>query len=886
MKEEKDNSQPKKTKTWQKALKVFLWSAAIFLVLASFFTFYTINKGDLPTFEELENPEYDLASIIYDAQNRSFGKYYIENREPVTYEQLSPKVIEALVATEDERFFEHSGIDLKALGRVAFKTVLLSKESSGGGSTISQQLAKLLFERPNLKGKNKIQRMLSLVEVKFKEWITAVKLERQYTKEEIMAMYLNKFEFINGAHGIQAASETYFDKRQIDLDIHEAATLVGMLKNPSLYNPKRFPEKAKSRRNVVLGQMKKAGVIDQTALDSFKLKDINMEGFTRKTQSEGPAPYFRAELTKFLRKIFKDNDILKADGSPYNIYTDGLKIYTTIDLDYQRLAEEAVTEHMKWNQERYWRAWKNRNPWTYDADDIQKKIRAEVLERRVKSSERYLNLRRKHLGKITEEVRTKFEELPLSDNNLKALVSIDTGKSSWKKETDENRLRQSRLGEYKKLISDPLWDKLQMKWKDLVQAYDKEFNEERELLVFDYEKGEILKSMSPRDSVKYHNQHLQAGMLAVDPHTGYIKAWVGGIDHRYFKYDHVTTRRSVGSTIKPFVYTTAISLGGLSPCQSFDDIQYTIAPGDANFDLIDEWSPANANGEFTGNKYNLYHGLLYSKNSITVRLIKEMGNVQVVRELLDNVGIDKDLALADGRLAVPNLPSISLGAVDLTPMEMTGAYTAFANEGNYTQPIFITRIEDENGKVIYSGIPKRKAAINPLHNAVMVDMLRNNVGGRYGMGVKTKVGGKTGTTNDYTDGWFMGISPNLVVGTWTGGDDQWIRFTTLDDGQGYVMARPIFQKFITKLEKDSLVNYSPDADFPDPPPGFFDLVNCDKYKQILPEEEQANRQEAQIQSDEFEDAFEGFDEFDEEELEEELDLDVDELDDLEELDDE
>jgi len=447
VKEEKDNSQPKKTKTWQKALKVFLWSAAIFLVLASFFTFYTINKGDLPTFEELENPEYDLASIIYDAQNRSFGKYYIENREPVTYEQLSPKVIEALVATEDERFFEHSGIDLKALGRVAFKTVLLSKESSGGGSTISQQLAKLLFERPNLKGKNKIQRMLSLVEVKFKEWITAVKLERQYTKEEIMAMYLNKFEFINGAHGIQAASETYFDKRQIDLDIHEAATLVGMLKNPSLYNPKRFPEKAKSRRNVVLGQMKKAGVIDQTALDSFKLKDINMEGFTRKTQSEGPAPYFRAELTKFLRKIFKDNDILKADGSPYNIYTDGLKIYT------------------------------------------------------------------------------------------KALVSIDTGKSSWKKETDENRLRQSRLGEYKKLISDPLWDKLQMKWKDLVQAYDKEFNEERELLVFDYEKGEILKSMSPRDSVKYHNQHLQAGMLAVDPHTGYIKAWVGGIDHRYFKYD-------------------------------------------------------------------------------------------------------------------------------------------------------------------------------------------------------------------------------------------------------------------------------------------------------------------------------------------------------------
>lgn len=866
------NTVPKPSKygRWLMIAKYLLWTLAIVLVVGGFLVFYTISKGDLPSFEELENPKYDEASIIYDAKNRPFGKYYIENRDPITFEELSPNVLNALLSTEDERFYGHSGIDVMALARVAFKTVLLSKESSGGGSTISQQLAKLLFKRPNTQGMNKLQRTLKLVEVKFKEWITAVRLERQYTKEEIIAMYLNKFEFINGAHGIEAAAETYFDKSQADLEVHEAAILVGMLKNPSLYNPIRFPDKAKNRRNVVLGQMKKNDAITTAQFDSLTTIEINMEGFNRKTQSEGPAPYFRSELTKWLRNLFVENNILKSDSTAYNIYTDGLRIYTTIDLDYQRLAEEAVKEHMKWNQDRYWRVWKSRNPWTYEADDEQKRIRAEILERRVKASERYLNLRTSYLDEVVSTIRKKYADLPLSDNNIKALVAIEDGSSNWEREIQQRHLKASDKATYQKLMGVKGWDTLKSQWAELVAAYDKEFNTEVEMTVFDYEEGEKTVTMTPRDSVKFHSQHLQAGMLAVDPHTGYIKSWVGGVDHNYFKYDHVNSRRSVGSTIKPFVYTTAISLQGLSPCQTFDDIQYTIAPGDANFDLLTEWSPANANGEFTGNKYNLYHGLLYSKNSITVRLIKEMGNVEVVRELLDNVGISKDLELADGRKAVPNLPSISLGAVDLTLYEMTGAYTAFANEGTYTQPIFITRIEDKNGKVIYSGIPKRKPAINPLYNAVMVDMLRNNVGGKYGMGVKSKVGGKTGTTNDYTDGWFMGITPNLVVGTWTGGDDQWIRFTTLDDGQGYVMARPIFQKFIKKLEKDSLATFDATADFPVPPPGFFDLVNCDKYKQALPEDEQAERQEKNLKKDEFEEAFEGFDD--------ELDLDMDELD--------
>lgn len=856
---------------WLSIAKKVLWILAIAFVVMWIVIFTTISKGDLPTFEQLENPQYDEASIVYDAQNRPFGKYYIENREPIKFKNLSPHVLDALIATEDERFYKHSGIDFTALARVGVKTVLLGQESSGGGSTITQQLAKLLFSRPNLRGKNFIQRSLALVNVKFKEWITSVKLERQFTKEEIIAMYLNKFEFINGAHGIQAAAETYFGKRQEELNKEEAATLVGMLKNPSLYNPRRFPERALKRRNVVLSQMEKADVITKVEMDSLKAIAIDMDNFTRKTASDGPAPYFRSELTKWLRKVFKEQNILKADGEPYNIYTDGLKIYTTIDLDYQRLAEKAVVEHMEWNQERYWRVWKNRNPWTYDADADQRKIRAEVLERRVKASDRYLSLRRRVLGDAIENARKINPDLPLSDNNIKALVEVDDAKISLERAESRGQLKKTFHKDYVKLMNSDAWKSLRADWNKLLKAYDEEFNKKIDLNVFDYKEGTVVKNMSPRDSVKYHNQHLQSGMMAVDPHTGYIKAWVGGINHEYFKYDHVTSRRSVGSTIKPFVYTSAIALQGISPCQTFEDIQYTIAPGDANFDLQDEWSPANANGEFTGNAYNLYHGLLYSKNSITVRLIKEMGNVQVVRELLNNVGISKDLELDDGRLAVPNLPSISLGAVDLTLQEMTGAYTAFANEGNYTEPIFISRIEDKNGKIIYTGSPKRKPAINPLYNAVMVDMLQNNVGGRYGLGVKSKVGGKTGTTNDYTDGWFMGITPNLVVGTWTGGDDQWIRFLTLDEGQGFIMARPIFQKFIKNLETDSLVNYDPEAQFPDPPPGFYDLVDCGKFKEILPEDEQAQRAEANEQRDEFEDAFEGFEDIEFDELELQVD---------------
>ena len=843
-------------KDWARKITVYtLWGCSIFGVLFTLIIFLLISGRDMPTFSELENPAYDFASIIYDENRTPLGKYYIENREPISYDSLSPNVLNALISTEDSRFFSHSGIDFQALFRVAFKTVLLRKESSGGGSTISQQLAKLLFVRPSMRGMGTVKRTLSLIEVKLKEWITAVKLEKSYTKEEIIAMYLNKFEFINGAHGIQAAAQTYFDKDQSKLNVAEAAVLVGMLQNPSLYNPLRFHDKSKHRRNIVINQMRKADYLDKNTADSLILTAIDMTRFNRRTQSEGPAPYFRAELTKWLRNIFKEKNITKSDGTPYNIYTDGLKIYTTIDLNYQNYAEEAVVEHMKDNQERYFKVWKNRNPWTYDADEEQKRIRLEVLERKIKSSERYLNTRVGVMDEITNTIREKTPSLPLSDNVIKALIEIKEDKATLPGKIAEAKLSENYKSSYSKLLkNDDQWLALEKAWNKLLEVYEKDFNEEIEMVIFNYdENGMDTVTMTPLDSVKYHNQHLQAGMLAVDPASGYIKAWVGGIDHTFFKYDHVNSRRQVGSTIKPFVYTSAIALQGINPCQEFDDIQYTITPGDANFDVDKAWSPANANGEFTGNKYNLFHGLLYSKNSITVRLVKEMGNVQVIRNMLRNVGIDVDYELPGNHVVVPNVPSICLGAVDLSLYEMTGAYTTFANNGMYTQPIFIKNITDKNGKVIYAGVPEHNLAINPVYNSVMVEMLRNNVSGRYGMGVKSQIGGKTGTTNDYSDGWFMGITPSLVVGTWVGGDDQWIRFLSLANGQGFVMARPIVQNFIKKLEEDPETGYDPEKKFRKPPIEYYDLVDCIRYKSKLPEDEQKDTKAKKKKKDEFDD---------------------------------
>ncbi len=844
---------------WKKKFLIVLWILAGLSIISIWLIFYNISKSDLPTFEQLENPKYKLASLIYDFKGREFGKYFIENRENVSYDSINPYLINALISTEDSRFFTHSGIDFKAIFRVLGKTLLMRNESSGGGSTISQQLAKLLFKRPDLRNLSKFQKIKKLIIIKFKEWITAVKLEKSYTKEEIIEMYLNKFDFIYGAHGIQAASHIYFGKNQKDLTIEESATLIGMLKNPALFNPKKFIEKSQQRRNIVLNQLYKYDKLNKKQLDSLENIPIDISNFNKESHDIGPAPYFRMELTKWLKNLFKEKNITKPDGTEYNIYTDGLKIYTTIDLDYQRNAEKAVFDHMKELQRRYWKVWKGMNPLRYKIENKrQYELRKYSIENRIINSERYQSLKNKYLGEILNKIYSNFDGLLLNEKASIGLINVKKNKKNINILIKEGIVKDSSKYKINNLLNSKLWDEYEISWQKFQKEKDKQFDTKVKMKVFAYNNNmETDTLMSPRDSVIYHLRHLQTGVLAMEPGTGYIKAWVGGIGFKYFKFDHINNRRQVGSTFKPIVYATAISVQGLSPCQEFEDIQYSIVPGEGTFYLKEEWTPTNANGKFTGNKYNLYQGLLYSKNSITVRLVKELGNIEVVRDLANNMGIDKNKKI-NGAYLLPKVPAIALGAADLSVMEMTGAYGTFANNGVYTKPVFVTRIEDKNGRIIYTELPHHKRALNPMYNYIMVDMLKNNVAGRFLLeGVKSEIGGKTGTTNDYADGWFMSITPNIVTGVWTGGDEKWVRFYTLEDGQGFVMARPIVQKFIYSLENDTTINFDYNKRFKTPDnPKYKDLIDCGRHKEIKPEEEQQLRMEEKEEMDEFEEEFE------------------------------
>lgn len=838
-------------KKWLKWTSRGLWAAAILGVVAAFGVIGSTAMGDLPDFEDLENPKYDLASLIYDTNGDIFGKYYIENRQFIEFDELSPYVKDALFSVEDERYFTHSGIDFTALVRVAFKSVLMGQSSSGGGSTITQQLAKLLFSRESMGSGGKLSRAVALAKIKFKEWIIAVKLERSYTKEEIVAMYLNKFEFINGAHGIKSAAEIYFGKDQKDLTKTEAATLVGMLKNPAWFNPVRFEERTRGRRNVVLQKMIDHDRATTAEVDTLKILPIDLSNFERSSQSDGVAPYFRSELTKWLKNLLLKEEYHKPEGGAYDIYRDGLKIYTTIDLNYQKLAEQAVWDHLKKLQERYWTVWRYKDPLKYEADAFQKDLRLKSIDRRIRDTDIYRNLFKKYFAAISRDAKSEYG-FDIKEPTIRRLMNDASYVS---------QLPSNVQNAYAKIAKA---DRTKGQWKAFKEALDAKMDETVMATVFAYnEEGSEEKEMTRRDSLIYHLRHMQAGLLSVAPKTGAIKAWVGGADHHYFKYDHVTMRRQVGSTIKPFVYATAIGVQGIPPCQEFSDIQYTIAPGDDGFLVDAEWSPANANGLFTGNKYNLYQGLLYSKNSITIRIVKEMGTIELVRDLLHNVGIDKHERIGD-RLLVPDVPSISLGSVDLSLLEMAGGYTTFANDGIYTKPYFIERVEDKNGKIIYQNSTLQRRAINSLYNAVMVDMLQNNTGGGFGLGLKSPNGGKTGTTNDYADGWFMGITPNLVTGIWVGGDEKWVRFYTLDDGQGFVMARPIYMNYMKAVEASKDINFDVEAEFAAAPVGLRDITDCTRFKQKEPENEQNERRQEKEELDEFGDQFDEFgdDEFD------------------------
>lgn len=806
-----------------------LWIGAFALVICSILFFVILSFQGLPDFKQLESPDFELATQVIDVKSREIGRYYTQNRLPVDYDHLNPYLIDALVATEDARFFSHSGVDIQALSRV-FLGVVTFNRNKGGGSTITQQLAKLLFDRPDFTNMGKIRKSWTLMITKFKEWITAVKLERQYTKQEILAMYLNKFNFIYGAYGISAASEIYFGKNQKDLKIEEAATLIGMLKNPALFNPVRRPDTVEHRRMIVLNQMRKQGFITRDQYDSLKVLPLDITRFAKQSHVTGPAPYFRAELANWLKELFDQKEYRKPNGEKYNIYKDGLKVYTTIDLDMQVMAEEEMWKHMAKVQERFNTVWKNMDPWTYHADDAQKKIRKESLLSMVRQTGRYQAMHDERLSALLDKINEKHE-IALSDWDIENLIQESAKAGRIARLVSGKSITSEKGKKYKAVIAGEYWDELSTTWNLFQKDINKEMNTPVEMMVFDYgTAGEKKVTMSPLDSIKYHRRFMQTGILAIDPKTGEIKTWVGGINNKYFQFDHIGSSRQVGSTFKPFVYATAITLQGISPCFPVMDQPYTIGPGDGSFGVLKPWTPQNADGKYTHRTYTLFEGLKDSRNTISVFLMQQLGNANVVRGLINNMGIDSSMRRPDGEYRVPNQPSICLGSADLSVMEMTGAYCTFANNGVFVKPYFVSSIEDENGRVIYRAVKEEQVALPPKANAVMVDMLKYTA---VGFGdYKSQVGGKTGTTNDYKDGWFIGITPSLVVGTWVGGEDQWIRFNTLADGQGSVMAKPFFKAFLRRLENAPEVDYDATTKFAVPEGGLDIETDCAKYNAI------------------------------------------------------
>ena len=808
----------------------WVWRLAIAGVVAVLLLFAGLSMSNLPTFDQLENPKENVASEAYAGDMTVLGRYWLENRVPIDYEKISPYLIKAVLATEDQRYLRHSGIDFQALGRVAVKSLLLRKEKSGGGSTITQQLAKLLFDRPNLSEMGKLRRTFTLAITKFKEWITAVKLERSYTKEEILAMYLNHFNFLYNSHGIQAASETYFGKNQEDLKIEEAAMLVGMLQNPSLFNPIRRPELVAQRRMVVLKQMVNQGFLNEHKYDSIKQLPVDMSNFQKSSHNTGLAPYFRMEMRKELKDILSRKECLKPDGTPWRIDSDGLRIYTTIDHRIQMHAEAAMVKHMSSLQKTFFRHWNTvkEDPWEYSSDDSFVDIKMENLESQVRSSERYQGLREgddgadlkaynQLFGKELTDADFLRMEKASSQNGYLAELLAKKVISKKQKDLYEQILRSD---ESKKLLTD--WAKFRSLVKDT-------FNKKVKMSVFTYENTEFEKDtvMSPLDSIKYHRKHLQTGILAIDPQTGHIKAWVGGINMKYFQQDHIHTNRQVGSTFKPFIYSTAIAFQGISPCAEVYDIQYTISKGEGNFNMQNDWSPRNSDNTYEGKPITLYEGLRESKNSISVYLMKQIGDTEHVRNLAAYMGIDKN--------KLPPVPSLCLGSADISLYEMTGAYAAFANNGTFIKPTFIKQIEDKNGKLIYRSMETEEQALQPDANYVMVDMLKKALAGRGGSyELTSEVGGKTGTTQNHSDGWFMGITPSLVVGIWVGGEDRWIRFRDLSLGQGSVMARPMFVDLIKRLEADPSVDYDKTSKFYRPPGKLSITIDCDEYHNLHP----------------------------------------------------
>ncbi len=683
--------------------------------------------GALPSFRDIEHPKSNQASEIIADNGQTLGTYFVQNRSNVSYKEISPNVINALIATEDTRFKEHSGIDFKRTFSIIFYNLIGKKQ---GASTITQQLAKNLFPREsNLN-------FFTLVLTKLKEWIVAVKLERNYTKEEIITMYLNTVDFGNQAYGIKSAARVYFSTSPDQLSITQASTLVGMQKGITMYSPTRHPERSLNRRNTVMAMMVKADLLTQQDFDKEKEKPLNLH-FNAATINDGIAPYFRSVLKNDIKAIFQEQGINKADGTPYDLDRDGLKIYTTINYDMQVYAEEAQKEYMKVLQQQFINSWKGRDPF---------KDKSLQIEQGIKRSDRYKALKLE--GKSDEEIT-------------------------------------------------------------------KDFNTPTELSIFTWH-GNIDTTMKPVDSVRYYKMLLRNAMMSMDPQTGYVKAWVGGINFEHFKYDQVKMgTRQVGSTAKPFTYAVAVE-NGISPCLTVPNVPVTIEGFGA------PWTPRSS-GTLPGD-ITLQKALAYSQNYVTAYVMKQVGPVAV-----------SNLATKMGIPNVPAYPSIALGSFDASVYNMVGAYGTFANKGYYTQPIYLLRIEDKNGVVLYTkkAIPK---PVMPEEVAyVMTRMLKgvitNGTGSRlnYKYKINAPIGGKTGTTQNNSDGWFMSITPQLVTGIWTGCEDRAFHFISTREGEGANTALPIFAGFIKRVYANPALKITK-ADFEAPKNGTSIVFDCNQYQ--------------------------------------------------------
>ncbi|MBQ23117.1 MAG: penicillin-binding protein [Flavobacteriales bacterium] len=753
------------SKSFKRLINI-LWGiifSGIIIVIIIFYRAANGYYGSMPDLQQLENPKTNLATQIFSTDGVVLGKYYYEdNRTPIEFDDLPENIVNGLIATEDERFFLHSGIDWR---RTISAFIFLGKR--GGASTITQQLARQLFV--GVRSRNLYEAVIQ----KVKEWVLSVQLERRYTKKEIIAMYLNIYDFGYNADGIRSASKIFFNTTPKNLKIEQSATLVGMLKNSSYYNPLRRPELVKRRRNIVFKQMKRNGFL--TSQESDSLTKMNLEiDYTPESHREGLATYFRAYLQDFMKKWIKQNP--KENGETYNLYRDGLKIYTTIDSELQKIGEHSVSSHMKNLQKEFFRQ----------------------NTKKINETAPFLDLRTGQIDTLLERTAYRSER--------------------WRNKTNAG------------------WSK---------EKILKNFNEPASMTVFSW-KGEIDTIMTPLDSIKYYKYFLRSSMMSIEPQTGHVKVWVGGYNYKHFQYDQVKQgRRQIGSTFKPFLYATAIDQLKLSPCDILPDALFCIEP--MKHGNIDAWCPKNS-GDKYGKNRTLKNALANSVNTVSARLMDKVGPRPVI-DLARKMGISS---------RIPSVPSIALGTPDISLFEMVGAYGTFANKGIYVKPVMISRIEDKNGTVIYESVPETQDVISEEAAYVTISLMKGvtehgsgarlrhaglekenyiykNVVSGYPYIFENPIAGKTGTTQNQSDGWFMGIVPNLVTGVWVGGEDRSIHFKDIAYGQGATMALPIWGQFMKEVYLKPELGISSE-DFIEPEILTIQL-DCDKYIQEMPEDD-------------------------------------------------